>query len=282
MTRTSGTHFPFASNDPGREPTLVFLHVPKAGGSTLCNVLGRQYAKQDSYWIPPDRSRPEHLQDFADLDDERKRQLRLVTGHVPYGLHRHLPNPVRYITLLRHPVPRVRSLYLHVLSRPADQLYEVACQHDVADFAWSDATAHLDNGQTRFLAGDVAVGSQPFDRPLNDSDFERAVDNLRECAAVGVTERFDESLLAMAKLFGWRLPIYSRLKTAKGTLSLTWAQRQAILARNRYDAELYYIAQEMCSSVISGARITSGKVRQFQAVNHVVQPLASLYRTVRR
>lgn len=282
MTRDSDDQPRTAGNEPRQESTVLFLHVPKAGGSTLCNVLGRQYAKEDSYWIRPDRSRPESLQEFVDLDDERKRRLRLVTGHVPYGIHTHLPNPVRYITILRHPVPRIRSLYLHVLSRPADQLHELARQHDVADFARRDATAHLDNGQTRFFAGDVAVGSQPFDRPMTDSDFERAVKNLRTCAAVGVTERFDESLLAMAKLFGWRLPIYSRIKTAKRSLSLTSAQRQAILSRNRYDTQLYQIAEELCTSTIEATGIASSEVKRFQTVNRVAQPLASLYRTVRR
>lgn len=275
----------FSSNGEQRDPppaTLVFIHIPKTGGSTLCNVLSRQYRDRQQYWIRPDTHRKTAGEALRGLDEERRRSLRLVTGHVPYGLHDSLrPNEVQYMTLLRDPVSRLRSLYLFARERPRNQLHDVARDGTLESFARTENTAQLDNDQTRFLAGDLAVGAEPLDRPVTEVDFDRACRHLTECRAVGVTERFDESLLAMSKLFGWRLPLYSAQKVSRESVVVTDEARDAILARNQFDRALYELAVDMFHALLRGTSMTPGKVGRFRVANRIAQPAATVYRRVR-
>jgi hypothetical protein len=48
----------------------------------------------------------------------------------------------------------------------------------------------------------------PGDSISEAETLERAIRNLRSCAVVGLTERFDETLLIAKKTFGWRMPFY--------------------------------------------------------------------------
>lgn len=272
-----------SDGQPSSPAALVFVHIPKTGGSTLCNVLGRQYPGETQYWIRPGTDRVAAGQALRRLDDEHRRRLRLVTGHVPYGLHEDLrPHQVRYVTVLRDPVSRLRSLYLFTRGRPRNPLYDVAQTAGLAEFAQSEKTAQLDNDQTRFLAGGLAVGADPFDRPVTEEDFERARRHLIEFAAVGVTERFDESLLAMRALFGWKLPLYSAQKVSAGSVDVTDEARASILARNRFDQALYEVAVDLCRALVDATGVTSQKVRRFRAANRAAQPAAALYRRLHR
>ena len=90
-------------NDRG----LIFLHVPKTAGSTLRPIIDRHYAagvicKLDVL--------PRDLEIFLNLPEQPRSKIRVLEGHLQFGLHEHLSVPVDYVTMLRDPVDRIISM----------------------------------------------------------------------------------------------------------------------------------------------------------------------------
>lgn len=212
---------------------LVFLHIPKTGGATLHPVIARQYRGQPTLTLST-LDRP--LEVLADLPAEERAALRVVKGHLHHGVHRYLIGRVRYITMLRHPVRRVVSLYRYIRSEPRHPLHRtvVGADLDLEAFVAADLDrAQVRDGQTRQIAG-------VQDRDPTVDDLARALEHLEACAAVGLQERFDESLVLFRRRLGWRLPLYVRRNvTAAPPVDPAPAVVELIAARNRLDLALY-------------------------------------------
>ncbi|MEW5963640.1 MAG: sulfotransferase family 2 domain-containing protein [Pseudomonadota bacterium] len=114
---------------------LVYVHVPKAGGTSfnavLWQVYGRHflnYHRRLSGWSP------------ASFTRRRAASMLAVGGHFPYGFHKEFGRPyhrwlygddgvlagrrLRYVTIVRNPVDKVRSFYRFVTTFPTHSLYE--------------------------------------------------------------------------------------------------------------------------------------------------------------
>ena len=72
---------------PMDRETLIFLHIPKTAGTTLNRIIEWQYSPFEIFTIDPYRIRatPERLKR---LPEERRRRLRVVRGHMLYGVHK--------------------------------------------------------------------------------------------------------------------------------------------------------------------------------------------------
>ena len=221
--------------------TVIFLHLGKTGGMTLKRVVQRQYPAGNSYAIEGKDVRAA-IAAFAGLP-ECERRLRLLSGHVHYGVHELLPQPAVYFTVLRDPVERVASLYHYIRSRPGHHLYDAIERQrmSVADFVRSGISVEADNGQTRLLAGPDGR-SLPFGTCTTEL-LERARANLaRHFAVVGLTERFDETLLLLRDAFGWRRLFYVRRNVTDRRIRRDTLDAEAMCAieeRNTLDIELY-------------------------------------------
>ncbi len=86
---------------------------------------------------------------------ERRRAARAVTGHLHYGVHRHMPQQCEYITMLREPVARVVSMYRFILDNPRNWLHDevVGSAMALEEFVRRGADPTVDNQQTRLIAG---------------------------------------------------------------------------------------------------------------------------------
>src|SRR5262245_16845682 len=102
MQRTTGT-------------TLIFLHIPKPAGTTVHHVLERQFAADEVYSLAGD-SWASYRRDFQRLTLPERKKIRVIKGHMEFGLHELLPQPATYVTVLRHPVDRIMSYYYYVLA----------------------------------------------------------------------------------------------------------------------------------------------------------------------
>ena len=87
---------------------------------------------------------------------------------------------------------------------------------------------------------------------VSESDLKEAkqkIDN--RFAAVGITERFDESLLLMKRLFGWRQVYYQKRNVTKKRPrkeKIDQSTLQTIKSHNHYDIRLYNYAFEKLKS----------------------------------
>lgn len=235
---------------PPSAGTLIFLHMPKAAGATLRKALFELYPGRQHFWIEPaGAARLASLERLSAMPFSRKQELKVVTGHVAFGLHRILaPQPSQYLTVLRDPVQRTRSLYQYARDTPDHALHDLACRASLLEFGTTPHLAAVDNLQTRLLAGGhLPAGNGLEPKPaVDERDFAHALGHLRTFAAVGTQERFDESVRLFAAHFGWgELPEPNNSHVAARPLPVDDGARAAIEEHNQYDARLHVEADRM-------------------------------------
>ena len=116
------------TKDKKQGKSVIFLHIPKVGGTTVNRIIDRQYKPNTIYRVRDDDSRHKRIQDCVDefklLPSSEKEEIEVVMGHMGFGIHNFLPQPSVYITMLRDPVERVISYYYYVLRTSNHYLYQ--------------------------------------------------------------------------------------------------------------------------------------------------------------
>ena len=101
---------------------LIFLHIPKTAGTTLNRIIEWQYSPLAIFTMDPYRIRAT-AERLKRLPEGRRRRLRVVRGHLFYGIHEFLPQGATYITMLHEPLARTLSAYYFILRRPLNPLH---------------------------------------------------------------------------------------------------------------------------------------------------------------
>jgi len=226
------------------DPTVLFLHIGKTAGATMRRALRRQYPDRLVMELRAPTVRPGRLrrdgavEHFASLPEQERARPRLVVGHFTYGLHEAVPRPSTYLTLLREPTALVLSQYHHVRRHRGHLLHEQAKAHpDLRSYVTSGLSLEMDNSQTRALAGDTTT---PFGA-CTPQMLEMAKAHLDSAfGVVGVTERFDESLVMMREAFGWGRLRYVPINVDRTRRDpVDDADLELVRAHNALDLELY-------------------------------------------
>jgi hypothetical protein len=212
---------------------LIFLHIPKTAGTTLNRIIEWQYSPFAIFTMDPYRIRAT-AERLKRLPEERRRRLRVVRGHLLYGIHEFLPQGATYVTMLREPVARVLSAYYFVLRRPLHPLHRKLKRERLRVEDCLRLFPYRQNTQCRFIAGveDAATGDERL--------LDIAKENLtKSFSVVGISERFEESLMLMAKTFDWEIPSYENCKVSKTRPQIDPSAVEMIRDHNRLDLELY-------------------------------------------
>lgn len=233
---------------PMDERALLFLHIPKTAGTTLNRIIEWQYNPLSVFTIDPYRIRAtaERLRAFS---EDRRRSLRVVRGHFYYGLHEVLPQGGTYITILRNPVSRILSSYYFIQRRPLHPLHRKVKGGRISVEDFIRLTLHRQNLQCSLIAGikDHDGG--------NEKVLELAKENLvNSFSVVGLAERFEESLVLMAKTFGWEIPYYENHKVTKNRPPPDPAAVEMIQAHNRFDLELYEFGKNLLETSLQARK----------------------------
>jgi hypothetical protein len=257
---------------------VIFLHLPKAAGTTLKQLLRRFYPSErtftvddavveafgDETWkeVSPEK-RWEHARSkFANLPTRRKQNVDVVMGHMFFGWHRLTPRPCKYITVLRDPVARVASHYRYMRSLSDHPVARQIQHHNLSLSGYIDAglADRFDNIQVRFLSGDSSLSSDSL-----KTAKQNLVDHF---AYVGLLSHFDRDLLEMADRFDWPTPYYVRQNVSRRRKSapLSARVREKIRKRNALDVDLYrFVEQNLHPRQTT--RVSLLSVQFFRAIN---------------
>ena len=232
------------------DDTLIFVHAPRTGGSTLSRIMDWEYSPFricdiDSrfYWWS--------FQRFASWSPDQLATMKVFKGHMPFGLHRYMPRHARYITLLRDPVNRVASEYYSKRHRRTHPMADRDAK--IQSFEDYVKTVPYDNPQTKAIAGVTCAydyhwyTSMPSYRvycgPCDADILQTAKKNLREhFCLVGITERFEETVALAKIMFGWKVPCFTICRQGPrgpGKNEISSRQRELVAKHNQFDMELY-------------------------------------------
>jgi hypothetical protein len=233
-------------------PLVLYLHIPKAGGTTLGEFIYNQCRNNSDNDEGLVRNGVFFTTEGFFRNDEtvvtkemkallQRNDLTAVIGHFGYGLHEFIERPYQYITILRKPIDRVVSLY-HYL-QASDHI-------SLQDFIFSSPYREIDNDQTRRIAG-----VNPEIGKCTAADLEMAKENLRKnFALVGTMERFDESLVLLKQKFGWTKAVSSyprNVNNHKQETALTAEMMAALENQNKFDIELHRFANQLMDEEIA-------------------------------
>ena len=222
---------------------LIFTHVPKAAGTTLDRLLKGvgsvkslpwQRAFGTVYYQFLGKGKRESRDDFLDWDDEKRASIRIITGHVPYGIHEQMPRKGRYVTLLRDPISRTVSHFKMGVGRGGWQAAEPLAEVMRKGGLTSDV-------QVRMLAGVLS----PHD-PVNEDILKVALRNLEEhYFLVGFSDTFNQFTSALLGFLDGPNALLGEEQSGRVNISETVEQqlRQDAEQYNQYDMMFYEAAR---------------------------------------
>lgn len=191
---------------------LVFLHVPKCGGTTLHHLLEAWYGKSQMH---DERFNGLYRREAADLASKS-----VFSGHFDFYSTCLIPGPLVRISFLRDPLERLVSLYnFHrahsekAVRESRLKLLQWAHEFDIDEyFMHPEVRAHhaIHNSIVRHFSNIPQVGLQ-LNRPelvavSIEEMFQQACRNLEEFAFIGFMDRYEADLAALADVLGMPRP----------------------------------------------------------------------------
>jgi hypothetical protein len=256
---------------------LIYIHIPKTGGSTLQGIINREYGLENVFNVMSNR----HAQEYIDSIENKVIQVDIIKGHMVFGHHNSFPNPekVSYFTMLRDPIKRIISNYYFILKQDNHRLNKTLKENNYSlkDYVESGVVANAENAQVRLLSDNIDAPHGGCTREM----LEIAKRNIEERFAVtGINELFDASLLLMQEAYNWKTPFYTRKNVTGHGVKVEDLDKDTLAAIKKYNAldiELYEWAKERTQQQINdGQEDFAKKLATFKKKNKVVQKVANV------
>ena len=262
---------------------FIHLHIPKTGGTTLRDIIQRQYRSEKILMIPK-LEESENI--LKEVSTSQINQLKLIQGHLKYGIHNHFYRRAKYFAIIRDPINRVLSTYYYVLSQKNNpqNLSTSNNQMTIYDFVQSGVNPFLINGQTQLISGKTGE----IDNPIIESEelFSLAKENIEnDFLFLGITEMFDETILILKNMLGWHMPYYSianRTKKKPNYDAVNPTIISFIKEHNQLDIKLYNITKtSLLNRIAEENDIFQNRINKFKKINRLLNPLFSYSRAIR-
>lgn len=260
------------------KPVNIFLHVPKTAGTTLRYIIQYQYPPSaicELYGSSGPHA--QRIDKLKNLSESQRKKIKIINTHLGFGLHNFLQQPYTYITFLREPVSRAISLYYYYQKTKNPRFFNLSLKKFI------QTCGGVQNCMTKNLAG-IVLQSQLSDNKsqelcCNQESLEIAKRNIQEhFKFIGISERFDESLLLLSKTLGWKIPLYDKSNISKKPKDIDPDILRLIENFNEFDLQLYEYAKAMFEELIQRQESSfDQELEEFQKAN-VSSPNKLYYR----
>lgn len=186
------------------EPAILFMHIPRTAGTAFREAIARNYREHAIaylYGTPPGFL----VQDLNQLPLEQRRELKVVIGHFPYGIHHYLPQETIYVTIVREPAARLLSHYTYLRHTQPELLKEGNRTLTLEELLKKKPHIHFDNTLVRQFG---SVDEREFPAgTIDETLYNKALYYLqREYKFIGHQEFAADAYSWLKRQFGWNTP----------------------------------------------------------------------------
>ncbi len=287
--------------------TLIHFHLGRTGGIFFReNVLHRKY-KSALRYITVNRihkninNYPMLISDISSMNDDQKKMINCVTGHLPFGVHKLFPQQCKYISLVRDPIDRVISEYYSLNDKPEHPFnkyylsnkkisFEDYIRYDIFNETGKVPEGiymgtGVKNQQTRFINGILYRSALGDLAPPYDDTLEKAIENIKQYfLLIGTVEQYERFLLLLMKKMKWNFRdiFHSRKKMNVSSMrpekeELPKKIIKLIEKYNSDDMELYDYVKKQFERQIDNYPNFNQDLEKFQKLNRFYGSFYSRY-----
>lgn len=238
---------------------IYFLHIPKTAGSSVREMLRRNYDdKLGPYGI---------YDDLVSCSQTCIEKYDVIAGHFGISLLSLFDRHPLTFTFLRHPIGRTLSHFMHLKRDSNHPYHKYVLDMELSDFLTDPITVPLIyNFQSRYMSfkltgfdclsrfptacskpGHLSVTWELMSYGMSDADIlDLSLRSLDEISFVGFVEDFDKSMARLIQLLGIKNYDIPKMKVSPNTTDLanvTSMVRDRILEINQIDMKLYDAAK---------------------------------------
>ncbi|MDR1647735.1 MAG: hypothetical protein LBR88_06855 [Zoogloeaceae bacterium] len=275
----------------------IYINIPRTHNHWMGTLIISNYAEDECQNITAEILREDNINGnphdpkvvLRTVLRERKNLVRrkLISGHMPYGVHRILGVEPQYYVFLREPVALLASYIRH-----GNKAMKVRLENNLlpSDAGWSELALKLYNCPSLSEALDIVlapdfcpagnayrnlmthyVSGCSYTEPVSLSQLNVAIDNLRASTFVGICEEFELSVLMMAKKLKWRniVPMIVGMGYVEERERGVPAEIRARLVRPlAYDQALYEVGQDIFhEAVLAESSLLSEAAGQMKEIH---------------
>jgi hypothetical protein len=240
-----------------------FVHVMKTGGRTLLRHFRENleldqmypYGKLDIRYEGDQVDVRHHLQisRLLSLPEERRRRVRVYSGHYPYVASELLGDDFVTITILRDPVDRTISLLRQFRRKDPWADPNLRYPAPMEGLTLEDVYEHpvvyeplVHNHQTKIfsMTADDPLETYMDALPIDEARLAIAKENLAKVDVIGFTESYNDMLDELVARTGWRVlrQLRKNVTPPEDVQPVSDSLRRHIAEDNPFDMELYDFA----------------------------------------